>query len=94
VPLVMIEKPRVKILVLLMQRQSNGHRSIVELETLIETMRSLRIEVQIYKADNENSMREQNQINYQMMQILNQLQRQSKNGSNSRQKEEGKHHER
>jgi hypothetical protein len=50
----------------------------VEPETLIETVRSLRIEVQSYKEDNEKMMKEHNQINSQMMQILNQLQRASK----------------
>jgi hypothetical protein len=57
-------------------------------------VRSLRIEVQSYKEDNEKMMREQNQINAQVMQSLNQLHRQEKNGSDSRQEEEGKHHER
>jgi hypothetical protein len=37
---------------------------------------------------------EHNQINAQMMQSLNQLQRQAKNGSGSRHEEEGRHHER
>jgi hypothetical protein len=37
---------------------------------------------------------EHNQINSQLMQILNQLQRQAKNGSNSRHEKEGKHPER
>jgi hypothetical protein len=31
--------------------KSNGHRSLGENETLIDTMRSLRIEVQSYKVD-------------------------------------------
>jgi hypothetical protein len=57
-------------------------------------VRSLRIEVQSYKEDNEKLMREQNQINSQVMQSLNQLHRQEKNGSDSRQEEEGRHHER
>jgi hypothetical protein len=39
-------------------------------------------------------MREQNQINAQVMQSLNQLQRQARNGSNSRWEEEGRYHER
>jgi len=38
-------------------------------------------------------MREKNQINVQMMQILNQLQRQAKNGSNSRHEEESRYYE-
>jgi hypothetical protein len=39
-------------------------------------------------------MREQNQINYHVMQILNQFHRQAKNGSDSRKKEDGRHYER
>jgi hypothetical protein len=61
---------------------------------LIETVRSLKIKVQSYKAYNERWIREKNQINAQVMQILNQLQRQTKNGSNSKQEEEGRCHER
>jgi len=38
-------------------------------------------------------MREKNQINSQIMQILNQLQRQWSNGLGSRHEEEGRHHE-
>jgi hypothetical protein len=36
-------------------------------------MRSLMIEVQSYKEDNERSIREKDQINAQVMQNLNQL---------------------
>jgi hypothetical protein len=57
-------------------------------------VRSLKIEVQSYKEDNERLMREKNQINAQVMQSLNQLQRQTKNGSNSRREEEGRYRER
>ena len=64
--------------------KSNGHKGRGEQETLIETARRLRIEVQSYKGDNEKMIREQNQINAQVMQSLNQLQRQTKNESNSR----------
>jgi len=39
-------------------------------------------------------MREKNEINSQLIQILNMLQRQTKNGSNSRWEEEGRYHER
>jgi hypothetical protein len=39
-------------------------------------------------------MREKNQINAQIMQILNHWQRQAKNGSDSRHEEEGRTHER
>jgi hypothetical protein len=37
-------------------------------------------------------MREQNKINSQMIQSPNRLHRQARNGSESRQKEEGRHH--
>ena len=39
-------------------------------------------------------MKEQNQINFQLIQILNQLHRQAKKGSGSRHEEGGKQHER
>jgi hypothetical protein len=57
-------------------------------------MRSLKIEVQSYKADNERLVREYTQINSQVMQILNQLHMQANNGSNSMHEEEGRYHER
>jgi hypothetical protein len=76
------------------ETESNGHKGRGEQETLIETVRSLKIEVQSYKEDNERLMREQNQINSQVMQSLNQLQRKTKRGSNSKQEEEGRYHER
>jgi hypothetical protein len=53
------------------ETKSNGHRSRGEQETLIDIVRSLKIEVQSYKEKNEQLMREQNQINYQVMQSLN-----------------------
>jgi hypothetical protein len=65
-----------------------------EPKKLIETMRSLRIEVQSYKVDNEKMMKEHNQTNTQMMQSINQLQRQARNGLGSRQGEEGRQYER
>ena len=52
------------------------------------------MEVQSYKEDNEILMRDKIQINAQVLQRLNQLQRQTKKGSNSRQEEEGRFHER
>jgi hypothetical protein len=52
-------------------------------------VRSLKIEVQSYKEDNERLMKEQNQINAQVMQSLNQLHRQAKKGSSSRHEEGG-----
>jgi FtsZ-binding cell division protein ZapB len=61
---------------------------------LIETVRSLKIEVHRYKEDNERLMREQSQINSRVMQSLNQLHRQMKRGSNSKQEEEVRYHER
>jgi hypothetical protein len=38
--------------------ESNGHKGKGEKETLIEMVRSLKMEVQSYKADNERLMRE------------------------------------
>ena len=64
--------------------ESNGNKNIEEQETLIENVRSQKIKVQSYKQDNERSIKEQNQINAQVMKILNQLQRQAKNGLGSR----------
>jgi hypothetical protein len=91
----MTKNPKVKISVLVMQRhKSNGHRSRGEQETLIETVRSLKIEVQSYKEDNERLMREQNQINAQVLQSLNQLHGKARNGSDLRQEEEEIYHER
>jgi hypothetical protein len=57
-------------------------------------VRSLKIEVQSYKEDNERLMKEQNQINAQVMQSLNQLHRETKKGSCSRHEEGGRQHER
>jgi hypothetical protein len=45
------------------ETESNKHKARGEEETLIESMRSLKIEVSRYKVDNERLMREQNQIN-------------------------------
>jgi hypothetical protein len=45
---------------------------------LVETMRSLNMEVQSYRVDNERMLKaqeEQNQLNTQLLQSLNQLQR-------------------
>jgi hypothetical protein len=39
------------------ETKSNGHRSRVEPTELVETMRSLRMEVQSYRDDNEKIMR-------------------------------------
>jgi hypothetical protein len=50
--------------------------------------------VQSYKEDNERLMREKIQINARVLQSLNQLQRKTKKGSNSKQEEEGRFHER
>jgi hypothetical protein len=54
----------------------------------------LKIEVQSYKEKNERLMRETNQKNDQVMQILNQLHRKARNGSYLRQEEEEIYHER
>jgi hypothetical protein len=69
------------------ETESNGHKGKGEKETLIEIVRSLNMEVQSYKADNERLMREKSQINAQVLKSLNQLQRKTKKGSNSRQEE-------
>jgi hypothetical protein len=45
------------------ETKSNGRKGRGEQETLIETVRSLKIEVQSYKVDNERLMREKSQIN-------------------------------
>jgi hypothetical protein len=73
---------------------SNGNISREDQATLLETVRRLKVEMHSYKEDNEKMVREQNQINVQVMKILNRLHRQEKNGSSSRQEEDGKHHER
>jgi hypothetical protein len=73
------------------ETKSNGCKGQGEQETLIETVRSLKIEVWSYKVDNERMMREKSQINARVLQILNQLQRQTNNGS--KQEEEGRYHE-
>jgi hypothetical protein len=74
--------------------KSNGHNDRGEKETLIETIRSLKTKVQSYKEDNVRLTRKQNQINVQVIQILNQLHRQTNNGPNSKHEEEGRCHER
>jgi hypothetical protein len=56
-------------------------------------VRSLKIEVQSYKADNERLVKEENQINAQVIRSLNQLHRKEKKGLGSRHKEGGKQHE-
>jgi hypothetical protein len=58
---------------------------------LIEIVKSLKIEVKSYKEDNERLMREKSQINARVLQSLNHLQGQGKNGS--RQEEAGRYHE-
>jgi hypothetical protein len=45
------------------ETESNGHTGIGEQETLIETVTSLKIEVQSYKEGNERLIREKHQIN-------------------------------
>jgi hypothetical protein len=57
-------------------------------------VRILKIEVKSYKEYNERLMREQNHMNSHVMQILNQLHRQARNRSDSRQEEEEIYHER
>jgi hypothetical protein len=76
------------------ETDSNGCKERGEEETLIETVKSLKIEVQRYKEDNERLMREKIQINSRVLQSLNQLQSQMKKGSNSKKEEEGRFRER
>ena len=45
------------------ETESNGRKGKGEQEKLIETVRSMNMEVQSYKEDNERLMREQSQIN-------------------------------
>jgi FtsZ-binding cell division protein ZapB len=68
--------------------ESNGCKGKGEKETLIETVRILKMEVQSYKEDNERLVKEKSQINARV------LQRKMKKGSKSIQEEEGKYHER
>jgi FtsZ-binding cell division protein ZapB len=71
------------------ETESNGRTEKGEQETLIETVRILKMEVQSYKADNERLMREKSQINARVLWSLNHLQRKMKKESNSIQEEEG-----
>jgi hypothetical protein len=57
-------------------------------------VRRLKMEVHSYKEDNERLMREKIQVKSRLLQRLNQLQRQTENGSNLREQEEGRFHER
>jgi FtsZ-binding cell division protein ZapB len=51
--------------------ESNRRKEKGEQEMLIETVRSLKMEVQSYKEDNERMMREQSHINARVLQSLN-----------------------
>jgi hypothetical protein len=61
---------------------SNGCKGKGEQEMLIETVRSLKMEVHSYKENNERPMRDKSQINARVLQSLNKLQKQTKKGSN------------
>jgi hypothetical protein len=74
------------------ETKSNGCKGRGEQETLLETVKILKIEVKSYKAYNERVMREKGKINYRVLQSLNKLQCQANNGSNK--EEEGMCHER
>jgi seryl-tRNA synthetase len=52
---------------------SNGCKGKGENEKLIETLISLKMEVQSYKEENERLMREKSQINSRVLRSLNQL---------------------
>jgi hypothetical protein len=49
------------------ETESNGRKGKGEHETLLEMVRSLKMEVQSYKEDNERLMREKIQINVQVL---------------------------
>ena len=53
------------------ETKSNGCKGKGEQEMLIEMVRSLKMEVQSYKEDNERLMREKIKINDRLLQILN-----------------------
>jgi hypothetical protein len=55
------------------ETDSNGHKGKGEKETSIEMVRSLKMEVQRNKEDNERLMREKSQINYRVLRRLDQL---------------------
>ena len=75
------------------ETKTNGHRENVNPREFVETMRSLRMEVQSYREDNERLLKaqeQQNELNTQLVQSLNMLQRQMKMGSTSIEEEEGR----
>jgi hypothetical protein len=79
------------------ETKSNGIEREMEPLELVETMRSLNMEVQSCRDDNERLLKvqeKQNQLNTQLLQSLNQLQRKIKNGLGSRHEEEGRSHAR
>jgi hypothetical protein len=53
------------------ETESNGLKGKGEKETLIEMVRSLKMEVQSYKVDNKRLRREKSQINSLVLQSLN-----------------------
>jgi hypothetical protein len=58
------------------ETKCNGHRSMVELIEITETMKILRVEVYIYRVDNYKIIKareEANHINTQLLESLNQL---------------------
>jgi len=75
------------------ETMSNGHRERMESLELVETIRRLKMEVQSCRVDNERMLKaveKQNQLNTQLLQSINHLQRQMKNGSGSRYEEGGR----
>jgi hypothetical protein len=77
--------------------ESNEHRKRMESLELVETIRSLKMEVQSCRDDNERMLKaqeEKNQLNTQLLQSLNHLQKKMKNGSGSRYEEGGRVHSR
>jgi hypothetical protein len=78
------------------ETKSNGHRKRMESLELVE-IQSLKMELQSCRVDNERMLKareKQNQLNTQLLQSLNNLQKKIKNGSGSRYEEGGRVHSR
>ena len=71
--------------------ESNGHRGYFEPMELSQTMRSLKVEVQSCKVDNDHE--NHNELNTQLMQTFNQLQKKIKDVLDSKRQEEDMEHQ-
>ena len=81
-----IEAMRNIIHVEIIETKSNGHRNQVTPLDIEETMRSIRVELQSCKVDNESIIRchkENNQLNTSMLEIFTNIQRNIHHGKNS-----------